>query len=123
MSTSRFSIFGCNLCKKNIRSFQYYFTCVACKSRYHYQCINRSRQDYDNEDRSDYFCFKCLENELPFNHFNDDLDFYNALSELWYENDIDFHEFDDKVFIPFEINEHFNTNMPLCDTDPDTNFF
>lgn len=67
---------ACNLCKRKIRSFQYYFTCVSCDHSYHYQCVNRTRNEFENEDRSVYFCFMCLETELPFNHFDDELDLY-----------------------------------------------
>ena len=35
-----------------------------------------------------------------------DLDFLNALSQLWYQNSvIDFQQMDKKCFMPFEINE------------------
>ena len=114
----------CNLCLKRMQSHNYYLSCLSCDCVYHYQCVNRTRDEYLSEDKSSYFCYKCLETELPFNHYDDDLDFLNALSELWYtKSEIDFRELDEKLFIPFEINEKYNINMPLCDTDPDSNFF
>ena len=74
----------CNICLKKSQSHQYLYTCISCRSVYHYQCVNRTRDDFFIEDKSSYICIRCLENELPFNHYDDNLDFLNALSELWY---------------------------------------
>ena len=115
---------SCNLCLKKLQSHSIYLICVSCHCRYHYQCVNRTRDEFLVEDKTSYICYRCLENELPFNHYDDNLDFLNALSELWYtSSNIDFRKLDERVFIPFEINEKFNLNLPLCETDPDANYF
>ena len=124
MATSERLFSSCNLCSKRIRLHQYYLNCTSCHYRYHYQCVNRTRSEFDNEDKNGYLCYKCLEGELPFNHFDQDFDFFNALSEFWFQgNTLDFRQLGEKLFVPFEINEHFNLNIPTCDADPDTNFF
>ena len=115
---------SCPTCRRKVRHFQYRLTCAHCKCDYHYQCVNRSRSEYENEYKDTYLCVNCLANELPFNHYYDNFDFLNALSELWYYvGEIDFRELDRRIFNPFEINDKVITNMPLCDVDPDTNFF
>jgi hypothetical protein len=48
--------------------------------------------------------------ELPYNHFDDDLDFLSAISEKWYDlPKLDFNSLDEQIFIPFEINEENKT--------------
>ena len=124
MANSNIMISFCNVCSKNVRSFQYHLDCLLCNSQYHYQCLNRNRNEYDNACKTDYFCTKCISHELPYNHFDDDYDFFNAISENWYNTArIDFRQLDERCFIPFEVNDKYNTHIPLCDVDPDRNFF
>ena len=70
---------------KKLQSHSIYLRCESCHCRYHYQCVNRTRDEFLIEDKTSYICYRCLENELPFNHYDDKLDFLNALSELWYK--------------------------------------
>ena len=91
--------------------------------KYHYQCCSFTRSDFDTMDQI-WFCKSCLSEELPFNHYDNDLDFYNALIDSSHNSTrINFHDLNDKILMPFEMNDKYNTNIPLCDVDPDSNFY
>ena len=51
---------------------------------------------------------------------DDDDGFYSAVLEGLLNFPFDFHEMNNKVFIPFEINESIDT--PLTEMDPDIQF-
>ena len=60
---------------------------------------------------------------LPFNHFVEENDFMDALSESWMSYKyFTFESLLEKVFIPFELNDGKST-MPLGDIDPDLHYF
>ena len=114
----------CKVCLKKIRNFQYHLDCLTCDSKYHYQCLNLSREEYLTVCKKTFLCKLCISSELPFNHFDDDHDFYNAISELRFNTaSIDFSQLNERCFIPFEVNDKYNNNIPLCDVDPDSNFY
>ena len=70
-----------------------------------------------------WFCRYCL-SELPYSHFDDDLDFLSAISENWYDlAKLDFNSLDEHIFIPFEMNEETKTYLSIFDSDPDLNFY
>ena len=52
---------------------------------------------------------------------DDDDDFYSAVLEGLLDFPFDFHEMNNKVFIPFEINKSIDT--PLTEMDPDIQFY
>ena len=57
---------------------------------------------------------------VPFNHMDDD-DFNSAVVEGLLNSPFDFHEMNNKLFIPFEINEIIDT--PLTEMDPVIQFY
>ena len=67
----------------------------------------------------DWYCPKCVQSEIPFNHYIEDNDFRQAVWTLSLNassiNDIDLY-----VFEPFFFNE--NRHNPLYDIDPDIQF-
>jgi len=68
-------------------------------------------------------CINCSEHTFPFNHFIDNDEFLQALSEnLLNCNNISFKILNEKIFNPFEINEG-NNNISLFDIDPDFQYF
>ena len=64
----------------------------------------------------------CSQSALPFNHYDSDTEFIQALSSEWSVSfDLMNANFKDKIFTPFEINE--DTFTPLHDHDPDFQFY
>ena len=64
------------------------------------------------------------ERYLPFNNIYDDCDFYDALSEFWYDvaTSMSIHELQSRMFVPFEINDD-NSHHPLFNVDPDIQYY
>ena len=72
---------------------------------------------------SHWICSFCLQSELPFNHMDDDDIFWSNISSVWSVlSNIDFSVLNEKLFIPFELNDEKN-HLPMYDTDPDFHFF
>ena len=68
-------------------------------------------------------CIPCAESTLPFNHYKEEYEFYDAISHLWHSflNNFFFESLHDQIFNPFEINE--STRVLTDDADPDIHFF
>ena len=58
---------------------------------------------------------------FPYNHFDDDDDFYSAVIEGMLYCSFRLHEINSKVFTPFEINYSFDT--PFSEIDPDYQYY
>ena len=118
---------NCNICNKRILAHAYKMQCNCCKAFCHLKCLPLlSKKDsvYINRANNNWFCMKCSQSSLPFNHFSDDDHFIEAISSDWRNepriplnliNDID------KIFLPFDLNT--NENLPLHDADPDIQYY
>ena len=51
----------------------------------------------------------CLQTIFPFNHIEDNQEFFSVIMECVSDYPFQFHEMNTKVFIPFEINESTNS--------------
>ena len=120
-------MYECFACNKRILSHSRTLRCVLCGYKTHLNCIPGVEKDdslYINRSINDWFCTKCMECNLPFNHLYDDEEFHKAISE--YVNNVTTMPLNnlnncDKLFTPFELNE--SINFPLDDIDPDTQFY
>lgn len=65
-----------------------------------------------------WLCIRCTESLFPFNHFDDNSDFLDTISE----SNIPLDNLRQKVLNPFQFNKD-RRNMPLDDIDPDLQFF
>ena len=63
----------------------------------------------------------CLQTIFPFNHIEDNQEFFSVIMECVSDYPFQFHEMNTKVFVPFEINE--STNTPFNEMDPDIQFY
>ena len=88
-----------------------HISCSVCLNNFHIQCIpNISATD------------SLLLPLLPFNHFYDDNDFYNAISDNWNLDDqVILLGLQDKTFNVLDLN-HMDKEFPLDDNDPDIHF-
>ena len=74
----------CSVCFRNILSHACRLTCCAYKYDVHLNCIpfvDKKDSIYMEREHNQWFCIKCIEDILPFNHCNDDDDFYEYLSD------------------------------------------
>ena len=116
----------CSECAKSINSTARKKKCCVCYQYYHTLCIPQVTKfdDFYVNTTDDWICTQCLQFNLPFNHFDDDDLFIEAISELSkvsYAECLKL-ELDGMIFNPFELNSEFELN-PLINMDPDTQFF
>ena len=70
-----------------------------------------------------WYCVKCCASNLPFIHYDDDMEFLNSLSDLRYSTTkLYLNSIRDMIFIPFDLNDRTTRSLPLSETDPDTNY-
>ena len=88
-----------------------YFICLTLcdKDLYSLECA-----------RLEWFCEICLSYSLPFNHIDDNADFYAAIRELSESSADSLCYLSEKVFQSFE--SDINSYDELTDNDPDINF-
>ena len=108
----------CQVCLKRVQSFSYSIDCKKCFVKYHIKCVNINRDDVVD---SLWYCTLCVQEIFPFNHLDNDDDFYATVMEGVVECPYRLHEIGNKVFLPFEINDSFDT--PFSEIDPDYHFY
>jgi hypothetical protein len=70
-----------------------------------------------------WICSLCSADILPFNHYDDDEDFINALSDNWFVKDVlSIENLNERLFNPFELDD-IESNILYDDIDPDCNYF
>ena len=115
----------CNICAKRVLSHSCHLQCSYCQDLVHVNClpfISRYDTLYTERSSNRWLCTSCSRSVFPYNHFEDDADFFDALSENWYVGiKLSYADFQDKVFVPFELN--VDEKSPLFDKDPDINFY
>ena len=69
----------CKTCHRKVQSFSENLTCKNCKAKYHKKCIRLATEDTVNIDL--WYCPYCTQSILPFNHYDDDELFTQAIVE------------------------------------------
>jgi hypothetical protein len=70
-----------------------------------------------------WYCTFCNGKIFAFNHFDDDTDFINAVSDSWFINNLyTLSDLDQRIFSPYELDEE-HIDFPNIDLDPDANYF
>ena len=97
----------CMVCDKKVLSHSCSMQCHLCKGIYHINClylISKTDSVYINRDRNDWSCPECNSNIFPFNHYDNDNDYYQALSDINYHNFASEYEWlNEIIFTPFEL--------------------
>ena len=118
---------NCAVCRKRIASHAYYLVCAVCKLHFHKQCLpNVSRCDsiIVNQKGNDWICTHCVKEVFPFKHMDEDSQFYEAVSEFCGSAAAPkLYDLDDRLFVPFHLNDSDYDYDPLFDVDPDEKFF
>ena len=112
---------------KRLLSHAYKLTCSLCQQTCHLKCLPRvSRNDsiYQDKACSIWYCPPCSQSIFPFNHYDEDDLFYDALNELRTVRPtvpLEVINNQHTVFNPFDINE--DADLQIHDIDPDLNFY
>ena len=108
----------CQVCNKKVQSFSHTMQCKNCLINYHKKCINVDKTEVLSEL---WYCPYCVQVIFPYNHFDDDDDFYSAVIECKLDCSFRLYEINNKIFTPFEINDSFDT--PFADINPDYQYY
>ena len=117
----------CNICVKRVLSHAHRLQCSNCKDLVHVNClpfVSKTDSIYKERENNLWFCKKCVQTIFPFNHYDEDDEFMEVLSESCSHEPpvpIDIVNNSNKLFIPFELND--NENLPIHDADPDLQFY
>ena len=79
---------------------------------------------YTQRHTNNWFCTKCTSDIFAYNHIDDDEEYLEIIYELQDCNPpipFDILSSQDRMFIPFELNE--DESLPLIDSDPDVQFY
>ena len=109
----------CKICFKKVQSFSHYLQCVNCRWKCHTKCMGMNVDDVTYPDL--WYCPSCMQDICVYNHYDDDGSFYTAVIEGMLDCSYHYHEMNNKVFIPFEINEGSDTHF--SEIDPDFQFY
>ena len=109
----------CKICSKKVQSFSHYLQCVNCQWKCHVQCTDMKVHDITYPDQ--WYCPPCVQSVFVYNHYDDNDSFHNAVIEGMLDCSFQYHEMNNKLFMPFEINEDSDT--PFTEIDPDFHFY
>ena len=76
--------YPCTVCKFSIRNSHKAILCDICQNWTHLKCTPFTCEEYIalSNTNEDWFCSVCLATLFPFNHFEDDTDFFFALFDF-----------------------------------------
>ena len=109
----------CKLCCRKVQSFCHQMHCMNCAGISHAKCVNLEKDELHT--RLFWYCPCCVQSTFPYNHIDDDDEFYSVIIEGALGYSYQFQEMNKKMFIPFEINDQSDT--PLTEIDPDLQFY
>ena len=113
----------CLLCRKRLLSHSCVISYCICHEKCHLKCISSNDEELCTikTDVSQWFCITRVSSALPFNHYEDETEYKDALSCHDHFDRI-LESFSDKVFNPL-LSDSMDIDLPLDDLDPDTNFY
>ena len=112
----------CLSCSKRLLSHSKTISCKSCTSKCHLNCISVNEFEISSiKSDNDWFCTKCICDNLPFVNILEDSDFYDALF-LKDHFEISWDKLYDRLFNPFTLSDDM-AHDPLGDVDPDQNFY
>ena len=107
----------CQVCHAKILSHSKIISCICCKECAHISCYSLNRDEA--QELIDWLCKTCLNEALPYYHLDDE-EYKSAVYAFTADTPLDFTIINNLVFNPFEFNEE---PFPLCDIDPDNQYF
>ena len=86
--------------------------------------VDKDDTIYANRHTNIWFCTKCNSDIFAFNNIDNDDEYFETIYDIQSRNPsipFDILSSQDRMFIPFELNE--DMSMPLIDSDPDVQFY
>ena len=97
------SKFPWTVCRFNVHNNHRAIFCDSCHNWTHLGCTPFTRLEYSGMSKSSdrWYCSTCLASIFPFNHFDNDIDFFFALYDFNFQGDFDTELLKQKKFNPF----------------------
>ena len=112
----------CNICNRRVHRHSHSLQCSICHSKVHIKCLPCFSVDdpvYSNRESNLWYCSLCVKSIFPYNHFDDDDEFKNALCHEYNAPSLSTLEHaTNKLLDPFDLDTDEIDN-PLKNTDPD----
>ena len=104
LTTCHMKMDNCPVCDKKILQHARKIICCICNKIFHMKCLTLCDKDLYSLEcaRHEWFCELCLSYSLPFNHIDDNADFYAAIRGLSESTADSLRYLSEKVFQPFE---------------------
>ena len=117
--------YPCTVCKFSVCNNHKAILCDICQNWTHLKCTPFTCEEYIalSNTNEDWFCSVCLATLFPFNHFEDDTDFFFALFDFNFEGNFDPELLKQKVFNPFFDDPETSHLLMNSNLDPNPNFF
>ena len=114
----------CSICKFSVHNNHKAILCDICHFWTHLKCSSFSHNEYIALSNSPepWFCSSCIISLFPFNHFEDDTDFYFSLFDFTSDS-FNTELLKDKYFNPFLDDPQSRHLLLNSDIDPDSNVF
>ena len=118
---------SCKLCSKRLLPHAYRLTCANCSQGVHLKClpfVSKEDSSCSTFLSNQWFCPICINENLPFNHLDDDEKFLNTVLDFGsFNTSIAYHRLANQslIFNPFELND--DTSCPMNDIDPDILYY
>ena len=112
-------LYNCSYCTKRVLSHSRVITCTACFNMIHIACSCLTYEEAVLKEN--WLCIHCLSQALPLVHIDDEEEYIEIISTFSTNVKYDMTHMNSLVFNPFELND--DEVLPVCDIDPDTNFF
>ena len=84
--------------------------------------VNRDDPLYKDRKFNNWYCPLCVQSIFPYNHYNDDTDFMNAISVGDKASRADLSCLENRILNVFDLDADV-PNDPLSCADPDANYF
>ena len=114
----------CAVCHNAVQNNHRAIFCDSCHLWTHLKCTSLPTDYYNvlTNSREDWFCAACLAEIFPFNHFEDDTDFYFSILDqnLLLDSCFNMNLIKDKCFNPFLDDADSRQLLLNSDIDPDS---
>ena len=116
--------FTCCVCFCRIHSHDFKLECTLCHSLTHLSClphVNKNDSLYINRNSENWYCSVCTQSIFPFNHYDDDDDFIEALKGEC--NCVNLNSFACDKFLDVHEIDDVDMDNPLASIDSDIHYF
>ena len=112
----------CPVCNRRVLKHARQIFCNCCLSNTHKNCTGLWGEDFELATQNiPWYCKSYIEGLFPFNHFDEEMDFLEAIDDIFYQDTVVKLALKTNIFNPFDMNGEENETFDYQgDLDPDT---